>query len=684
MHQASARRARRRALTLTTAVILATLVPSPAQGHRDGCHRWHSCPSDSGSYVCGDLGYDSECPGGDDEESSEVWTAPSDVTAPDPPEITSARPGKGGTVVLTFRAERGSRVVVQDEHDRIVARADGRGSAQSLTFRGRSGNHSYALRATDSAGNESLEADAVSIRTDAKPPPLGDVVSDPARPDHEATVVRFTTDPGTRYTVRVVGRKTTLRGTASAGEVREELWLPNGRYRYRLTARDPAGNTTSVERAFAVSIRRPAVRVTRLTATNVSPVIFRVTASPRSTGLFRIADLPAVRFDLRKKSAVDVPVRIRDGLHEVATVTLTDFQNRTASASVPPFTVDTTAPALSLYSDESAAEDGRLAVSFRTDPGARVLLVATGSGEPIRRAVTGGPSRTEGIRRAVPEGSYEVRATATDAAGNHTDRTIRVRVQDPVTWSEILLWMLLLGALVAALAWLRRNWHRVTRWQEKRHRATVDRERRRAAEAERLAYQQAIATYHLTVGRFQAEHSAWATRLEHLRDLLSLAESHTSSVPESLDLVRLKRGETVYARFEGSLVEQRRRGGQPFLVTVGPGSVVLTDRRVVFVGDKKREWAHEHTLHVEHLDQGVTLIDVSNRQTLSGIAYHQDPERIRLLLDLARADPEGRRGDVVKAMRLVLAQHASGEPTPPPVPQPRTPETVASPLSANG
>src|SRR4029079_1410496 len=30
--------------------------------HQDGCHRWHSCPSDTGSYVCGDLGYDDECP----------------------------------------------------------------------------------------------------------------------------------------------------------------------------------------------------------------------------------------------------------------------------------------------------------------------------------------------------------------------------------------------------------------------------------------------------------------------------------------------------------------------------------------------------------------------------------------------------------------------------------------------
>jgi len=30
--------------------------------HKSGCHRWHSCPSDSGSYTCGDKGYCSQCP----------------------------------------------------------------------------------------------------------------------------------------------------------------------------------------------------------------------------------------------------------------------------------------------------------------------------------------------------------------------------------------------------------------------------------------------------------------------------------------------------------------------------------------------------------------------------------------------------------------------------------------------
>lgn len=47
-------------LFIVSAVLFS--LAAPAQAHRDGCHRWHSCPSDSGSYECGDLGYTSGCP----------------------------------------------------------------------------------------------------------------------------------------------------------------------------------------------------------------------------------------------------------------------------------------------------------------------------------------------------------------------------------------------------------------------------------------------------------------------------------------------------------------------------------------------------------------------------------------------------------------------------------------------
>jgi len=51
-------------LVLLLLVGLDSIAGLPNQGyaHRDGCHRWHSCPSDTGSYVCGDLGIDTYCP----------------------------------------------------------------------------------------------------------------------------------------------------------------------------------------------------------------------------------------------------------------------------------------------------------------------------------------------------------------------------------------------------------------------------------------------------------------------------------------------------------------------------------------------------------------------------------------------------------------------------------------------
>lgn len=40
---------------------LAISLCSVALAHRSGCHRWHSCPSDRGTYTCGDTGNSSEC-----------------------------------------------------------------------------------------------------------------------------------------------------------------------------------------------------------------------------------------------------------------------------------------------------------------------------------------------------------------------------------------------------------------------------------------------------------------------------------------------------------------------------------------------------------------------------------------------------------------------------------------------
>jgi len=44
--------ARYRLLALVSLFLCLCL--SPALAHRDPCHRWHSCPSDRGTYTCGD------------------------------------------------------------------------------------------------------------------------------------------------------------------------------------------------------------------------------------------------------------------------------------------------------------------------------------------------------------------------------------------------------------------------------------------------------------------------------------------------------------------------------------------------------------------------------------------------------------------------------------------------------
>jgi hypothetical protein len=38
-------------------LLIALCVPHRAFAHRSGCHNLHTCPSDTGSYTCGDLGY---------------------------------------------------------------------------------------------------------------------------------------------------------------------------------------------------------------------------------------------------------------------------------------------------------------------------------------------------------------------------------------------------------------------------------------------------------------------------------------------------------------------------------------------------------------------------------------------------------------------------------------------------
>jgi hypothetical protein len=67
-------------------LLAATFLATPTIAHRSGCHAWHSCPSDHGTYVCGDTGHCSQCP---DNEYCEGGALRHDQASPAP--FTSQR-----------------------------------------------------------------------------------------------------------------------------------------------------------------------------------------------------------------------------------------------------------------------------------------------------------------------------------------------------------------------------------------------------------------------------------------------------------------------------------------------------------------------------------------------------------------------------------------------------------------
>ena len=80
-------------------IFIGIAVPFVVFSHSSGCHSWHSCPSDSGTYVCGDKGKCSQCPdnqycsGGSPRSapSSSVETPPPSPPPPSSPETQETR-----------------------------------------------------------------------------------------------------------------------------------------------------------------------------------------------------------------------------------------------------------------------------------------------------------------------------------------------------------------------------------------------------------------------------------------------------------------------------------------------------------------------------------------------------------------------------------------------------------------
>ena len=208
----------------------------------------------------------------------------------------------------------------------------------------------------------------------------------------------------------------------------------------------------------------------------------------------------------------------------------------------------------------------------------------------------------------------------------------------------------------------------------------------------------------------QAKLNVWEEDVDAVEGFLNIAREFEGFEPDEVESPLVtKKGERVFLVGEGAgLAEPRQTPGewqgghsgvsirvakgvywrtgrsrgtykqgeeQQKLIDEG-GTAVVTNNRVVYLGLKyNREWAFPKLLGIRHDDDlGVTYMQVSNRQKVSGIVYGTEiAEDVQFRIDLALAIHNDERDALVDALKHRLDELRRERPALPPPPPPPAP-----------
>ena len=672
-------------LTPSFLVVAGTLNAPPASAHRDGCHAAHSCPSDSGSYVCGDTGNFAECGGSiPDPEYTAPEPAPViDYNPPRRPTFARAVSGARGLVTLPVRAERGSRLVVRSSSGREVANVVATGGLQSLRFRAGTGRHVFRATATDAAGNRSA-AGAVSVVSDATPPAAaGFEIGEPSASDSR-TSLAVTTADDTRYRLSVDGT-TKARGRATDGEVAKSLDLPDGRHVVTLVLVDAVGNARTISRALDVNVPKLSVLLTSASTANTGDQIFHVVGTPGARGRITVPGVQAKQFVLGVDGA-DVRFALTDRIYTGVQASVIDRVGRRGAAGLGRFVVDTRSPRIGVRTVRRYLERGAFAASILAERGSRVSWRIRDEG---RKIVASGAfvatDRAHLVKRAPEEGTFVLEASATDEAGNESRSDPSEVVVPPqplssgdiLTTLAVLLVLLVLGLL--GLWWWWKSRH--TRAERRRFRLLEKARRELAARHARdlSVYEERLRVYAADREAHARIDAAWTDEHRRIESDVALARTAQPrpATPAVVAEFKLRKDEQVFHSGQCTLIDTRSRQGSAHLEAVEAGRFVITTKRVAFAASKRRDWAFEKLERLRHTP-GQTVLKVGNRQKWSGLAY-ADGQSIAVLIDVAAADSgHGSREEAARRLEAQLADHLRSRPVGPrhPGPPPPPPPTL--------
>ncbi len=535
----------------------------------------------------------------------------------------SVRPG--GLVVLSVRADRGTRVVVRDGGSTVAA-GRATGSFQSYSFHTSGGSHTYTARATDRKGRTSPTA-RLTVYVDTTPPPLGRLAVVPGTPEDSRSSVTFDTDVGTGFTVLVDGKQVS-HGTTRKPHAEILVEAADGRHRVRLELRDAVGNVTSGSRSLTVDVPRLTVAVKVVSRPTRTVQLLQVRSTPNATaGVVRMPNGDAQPFPLTHGRGT-LRLRLQDGTYEGVRIAVRDPQGRTGSSAVDAV-VDATAPRLTVTPEESLAADGRFGATISTDEGAEVSWRLVGAGSRVVDTGTfEAGARGRLVERDVEAGSYRIEVTATDSYGRATTARAVSRVAvDPPPPVGLYVLLVALGLAVAGGGY-----------------ALV---RRRSARS--------------AVDEGPGQDGATRARRDALVALLDVAEQgHTGPVPD-LPGVGLLPGERPLHVTSARLFETAGDDGRRVTLQAYDGHLVVTDLRLAFVAGEQWNWWWSLVDAPQHDAAGRVLLRRHDDPAWSGLEC-ADPVTTRLVLDLAMAPAGETREALLADVRRELDELESAHP----------------------
>ena len=493
------------------------------------------------------------------------------------------------------------------------------------------------------------------------------------------------TDPGTAYEL-AVDDATVQKGTVEGRTVKEFLDLADGNYDVRLELRDEVGNVRTLTETVAVAIPTLWVAAKDVSEENATERSFKVAAAPGTRGFLKIPGGATAKFELPDGRAA-VTVDVTEGSYAAPRIFVADSHDRKGSVALQPFEVDLTAPGLRVSTDETAAERGVLSATIAAGAGDEVTWRLLADGDLV--VMSGGfvaDGTEQLLERPVAEGGYELVVTAVDAQGNQTVERATAAVAGvplvnpdvvPALAITVALWVLV-GGVVLLRRWSGRRAQRAGHGSAQRPRLRTKRARLAAAHAE------AVAAYEQQLAVFQREDATWQQRRAELEQLVAVAQGGGVEVPGSEAVLR--DGERAFFALPATLVELRpvagRPGGKQAPVELEDGGLLVTDLRVVFTGDRSREWELSEVEQLRHVGHDLTLLPVAGQDTVSGVAY-DDADLVRFYLQLAVARLDGTVGSVRAMLLQGVRSHELRRPQPPtPVGSAEVAEVAVQPADA--